>query len=175
VCGEGGYGALTACQGATVTLYETLDQAQTELDLARGACVAAYGCWHGLARIVNPPLALPLIVETYSRHNCAATHRTYRALAECIFRAQRPWWVTGAGEYATLSHCRGLTIALYKTIKAATAALALIDSDACGGACHNGHQLVRFVKPSEARPRRESAGVARQRDRRPVGRQRCRK
>jgi hypothetical protein len=89
--------------------------------------------------------------------NCAATHRTYRALAECIFRVQRPWWVSGSGEYATLSYCRGLTVALHKTIGEARAAPAPFNSDACGGACHNAHQLVRFVKPSLARPRKNGA------------------
>jgi hypothetical protein len=162
VCGEGGYAMLSTCQGPTVTLYETLDQAQAELDLARGACGARGGWWHDLLRIVSPSLARPLIVKTYSRHNCAATHRTYRALAECIFHDQRPWWVAGTGEYATLSHCRGLTITLHKTIKEALTALALIDSDACGGNCHNAHQLVRIVKPSLARPRRRGPARATQ-------------
>jgi hypothetical protein len=156
VCGEGGYATWTGCQGPTVTLYETLDQAQAKLDLARVTCVGRI-CWHSLIRIVTPALAYPLIVKTYSRHNCGATHRTYRALAECIFQAQRPWWVSGSGEYATLSYCRGLTVALHKTIGEARAALALINSDACGGACHNAHQLVRFVKPSLARPRKNGA------------------
>lgn len=150
VRGEGRYAALTGCQGLTVTLYDTLEQAEAELDLTRGSCVAV-GCWHDLIRIVNPELAHPLSVTTYSRHYCGATHRTYRALAECIFRAQRPWWVSGSGEYATLSYYRGLTVALHKTIGEARAALALINSDACGGACHKAHQLVRFVKPSLAR------------------------
>jgi hypothetical protein len=88
----------------------------------------------------------PRPIKTYSHHNCSRVHRTHRALAECMFRRQRPWWVSGQGEYATLSYCRGLTVALWRTLAEAQDALSLIDGDACGGACRNNHALIRLVK-----------------------------
>jgi hypothetical protein len=48
-------------------------------------------------------------IKTYGCHDCASIHRKYTTLVECMFRSQRPMWVTGAdGEYATLSYCQGL-------------------------------------------------------------------
>jgi hypothetical protein len=149
VSGEGGYAILAYCRGLTVALHETLEKAQDALSLIDGdACGGACRNDHHLVRLVKSPRPRP--IKTYCHHNCGRVHRTYRALAECTFRRQRPWWVSGQGEYATLSYCRGLTVALWMTLAEAQDALSLIDGDACGGACRNDHALIRLVNPSLA-------------------------
>jgi hypothetical protein len=89
-------------------------------------------------------------MKIYRRHNCTAKHRTSRTLAKCMF--PRAEWVSGRGEFATLAHCRVLTIELHETIEKAQTALRLIDSTGCGGMCHRHHELVQLVDPSRATP-----------------------
>jgi hypothetical protein len=147
--GEGEYATLVYCRGLAVALHETLDKAQDALSLIDSdACGKDCRNDHHLVRLVNSPHRRP--IKTYRHHNCGRVHRTYRALAECMFRRQRPWWVSGQGEYSTLSYCRGLTVALWRTLAEAQDALSLIDGDACGGACRNNHALIRLVHPSLA-------------------------
>jgi hypothetical protein len=78
------------------------------------------------------------------RHNCDAKHRMYRTLAKCMFQPERPAWVVGDGEYATLARCGVLTVALHETIEQAQHAMRWIDSHGCGGQCHRDHELVRL-------------------------------
>jgi hypothetical protein len=88
---------------------------------------------------VTAPMAV------YRRHGCRRTHTSYYQLAKCIWR--RSEWVAGNGPFATLAHCRVLTVQLHTTEDAARRALALIDATACGGRCYRDHQLVRLVLP----------------------------
>ena len=149
VLGEGPHARLVYCRGATVALHESLEKAQAALSLIDdGGCGEGCRDDHHLVLLVKSRSPRP--IKTYSHHNCSRVHRTHRALAECMFRRQRPWWVSGQGEYATLSYCRGLTVALWRTLAEAQDALSLIDGDACGGACRNNHALIRLVNPSLA-------------------------
>jgi hypothetical protein len=84
-------------------------------------------------------------MKVYRRHYCDRTHRTYRTLAKCIWR--RAEWIAGDGPYATLAHCRVLTVELHTTEAAARQALARIDEWGCGGRCYRDHDLVRLVRP----------------------------
>jgi hypothetical protein len=86
----------------------------------------------------------------YRRHNCDRRHKTYRTAAGCIW--PRAEWIDGRGPFAVLAYCRVLTVTLHQTAESAQRALALINSDACGGLCHNAHgivQLHRSVAPGE--------------------------
>jgi hypothetical protein len=60
--------------------------------------------------------------------------------------AQRRWpeacWVSGEGRYASLAHCRELTIQLYDDEIVALLAKRVIDDSGCGGACHRDHEVI---------------------------------
>lgn len=87
------------------------------------------------------------------KHSCAKVHRTYTALAKCIWR--RAHWVDGDGPYATVSGCRGTTVQLHGTVGEAERAKSAIDGSGCGGACPctgAGHKIVQLVHPSQAVP-----------------------
>lgn len=63
-------------------------------------------------------------------------------------RAKQRWphaeWVEGSGPFATLAHCRVLTVQLHRTRREAEAAKALIDECGCGGLCYNAHEILRL-------------------------------
>lgn len=85
-------------------------------------------------------------MKIYQTHNCQKHHRTNLTFARCVFK--RAEWVHGSdnGEYATLAHCRVLTVELHDTLAKAETAKQLIDSSACGGRCHKLHEIVRLVR-----------------------------
>jgi hypothetical protein len=74
-------------------------------------------------------------------------HRRYRTLARCLW--PRACWINGEGPWATLAHCRVLTIQLHRTRERAVEAERLIDASACGGLCHGAHEIVRLRRKGE--------------------------
>lgn len=83
-------------------------------------------------------------VRMVRRHNCYRTHRTFEHFANCAFR--RAIWVSGDGEWGTVSYCKAMTkVMLHKTEARAREKLSLIDNSACGGLCTNRHEIVRLV------------------------------
>ena len=87
-------------------------------------------------------------MKTYSRHYCSRTHRSYNALARCIWRKAE--WISGNGEYASLAHCGVLTVELHKTLESVQKAKAVIDNSACGHRCVRDHEIVRLAAPTDA-------------------------
>jgi len=90
-------------------------------------------------------------VKIYRKHNCARKHRSYMALAKCVW--PKAVWIAGAeGPYATVSRCpsngysMALTVELHTSLEAAKAALRLFDETACGGSCRGLHELVELRK-----------------------------
>jgi len=69
--------------------------------------------------------------------------------------AQRRWpraeWIEGDGRWASVAHCRDLTVILHATAANAHAAVARIDRTACGGACSRHHEVVELVMPTPRR------------------------
>lgn len=51
-------------------------------------------------------------------------------------------WVSGNGRFASLAHCRVLTVALYESEDAALKAKKWIDKCGCGGFCTGDHEIV---------------------------------
>ena len=79
-------------------------------------------------------------MKVYRRHYCTRNHRNHYTLARCIW--SRAEWIAGDGPYATVAHCRVLTVELHQTREAAAKALEVIDQFACGGRCHGDHELI---------------------------------
>ncbi|MET7639348.1 hypothetical protein [Streptomyces sp. NPDC005438] len=92
--------------------------------------------------------------KRYRQHHCTRAHRTYNALAKCMW--PRAVWVCGEGPYATVSRCpsggrrNALTVALWSTHEAALSAKKIIDDSMCGGSCWGarGHEIVQLINPS---------------------------
>jgi hypothetical protein len=87
-------------------------------------------------------------------HNCSARHRTYQAMAKCLW--PRAVWVEGEGPYATVSYCQSpsyrgnsTSVMLHKTEAAAGKAMAAIDRFGCGGGCTENHRLLELVLPEK--------------------------
>ncbi len=83
-------------------------------------------------------------VTVYKKHHCDAKHRAFKTFAKCVW--PRAEWITGDGEWASVSYCRVTTVKLFETYEEAAQAKRLIDSDACGGDCWNNHKVVRLEK-----------------------------
>jgi hypothetical protein len=71
---------------------------------------------------------------------CGRRHQSYRTLAKCKW--PRAEWIRGDGRYALLAHCRVLTVALHQTHESAEKSKQVIDTSACGGHCHNNHEII---------------------------------
>jgi hypothetical protein len=60
--------------------------------------------------------------------------------------AKRRWpkacWIAGSGRYASLAHCRELTIELFNSAPEAAKAKAQIDATGCGGRCYRQHEII---------------------------------
>lgn len=89
------------------------------------------------------------MVKIYRKPNCAKKHRSYMALAKCVW--PRAAWIAGEeGPYATVSRCpsggysMALTVELHTSVEAAKAALRLINEMACGGICRELHELIEL-------------------------------
>lgn len=83
-------------------------------------------------------------LKTYRQHHCTRAHRTYLTLAKCMFR--RANWVTGEGQYASVSWCRGTSVMLHATKEGAEEAKAFIDQHGCGGMCRKKHEVILLDK-----------------------------
>lgn len=103
-----------------------------------------YEAWK--AAPARPTPSIP--PKVYRRHYCLRRHQSYRTLARCIW--PRAVWVTGQGPYATLAHCRHLSVMLHATLAEAEQSMATIRATGCGGACDGKHELVQLVSPAEA-------------------------
>lgn len=79
-------------------------------------------------------------MKVYRRHRCDSRHRTWGALARCIW--PRAEWISGVGPYATVAYCRVTTVELHRDEQTARAALATINGTACGGRCYRDHELI---------------------------------
>lgn len=99
---------------------------------------------HAAYHAGQPPA--PSALKVYRNHYCERQHRSYRALAGCIWKRSRPAWITGEGPFALLAWCRVLTITLHPTEAAARQAKARIDATGCGGFCSNRHEIVRIER-----------------------------
>ncbi|GAB3154210.1 hypothetical protein GCM10027258_57750 [Amycolatopsis stemonae] len=88
--------------------------------------------------------------KVYRQHNCARKHRTFLAMAKCIWR--RAVWITGEGPYATVSRCAhgpyelAVTVRLHADLDSAQSSLKLINDTGCGGRCSNRHELVELQR-----------------------------
>jgi hypothetical protein len=90
-------------------------------------------------------------MRRYSRHNCDKTHRTYNALARCIFRPERPYWIWGEGPFALICRCDGLTISLHQIEREALADKRQIDRAGCCSPCERRHEIVAIRGSLEIR------------------------
>lgn len=91
----------------------------------------------------------PRSVITYTRHNCERNHRTFSALAKCIW--PDAIWIAGymGGQFATVSYClwEGPTVMLWATEEDARPMMAFIDRGGCSHSCRRDHRIVRMVRP----------------------------
>ncbi|GEN78706.1 hypothetical protein [Actinotalea fermentans] len=81
-------------------------------------------------------------MKTYRFHYCRRQHRTWRALATCMF--PRAAWITGDGPFAVLAWCGVTSVTLHADTDAATRALEIVNASGCGGRCTRDHELVRL-------------------------------
>ncbi|MEV6898347.1 hypothetical protein [Amycolatopsis sp. NPDC051372] len=88
--------------------------------------------------------------KIYRSHNCSRKHRTWTALAKCMW--PKASWVEGDGQFATVSKCphsgspRATTVELHPTLTKAEEALAIINDGACGGMCQKRHELIQLER-----------------------------
>jgi hypothetical protein len=95
------------------------------------------------------------MITTLRTRSCSLhEHRSYRTLAQCLYR--RAEWINGEGPYAVLAHCRVLTVTLWKNLPAAEEAKRMIDGGACGGRCSGDHQIVELLKTRDRMKRSQS-------------------
>lgn len=92
----------------------------------------------------------------YREHYCERQHRSYRAVAQCLWR--RAVWVMGQGPYATLScdnhdtkpylrRSRGSrSVVLHAALADALEAITVIDQSGCGGGCRRDHKLIDLTE-----------------------------
>lgn len=76
-------------------------------------------------------------------HYCRRVHRTFTALAHCMF--PRAAWIAGdGGPFAVVAWCGVTSVTLHGDAEAATAALVAVGATGCGGRCTRDHELVRL-------------------------------
>ena len=81
-------------------------------------------------------------MKVYRRHNCGRHHRTWTALAHCMF--QRAAWIAGNGPFAVIAWCGVTSVTLHPDVGTAEHALEVVDGTGCGGRCVRHHDLVRL-------------------------------
>ena len=81
-------------------------------------------------------------MKVYRRHNCGRHHRTWTALAHCMF--QRAAWIAGDGPFAVIAWCGVTSVTLHPDVGTAELALETVDGTGCGGRCTGRHELVRL-------------------------------
>lgn len=87
-------------------------------------------------------------MTTYRMDRCPRKHRTFAAIAKCLF--PRAEWIKGEGQYAVLAHCNVLTVWLFPTQAEAQDAKAAIDRTACGSRCHKRHEITQIHQSDKA-------------------------
>jgi hypothetical protein len=87
-------------------------------------------------------------MKVYRRHYCARHHRTWTALAHCMF--QRAAWITGDGPFAVIAWCGCTSVTLHPDAETAEHALEVVDGTGCGGRCVRHHDLVRLDLDGQA-------------------------
>jgi len=81
--------------------------------------------------------------KTYRKHNCTRRHRKYHAFADCAF--SRNLWVSGEGEFASVSWCGGQpSVVLLPTAEEAEDVKVFADQYHCGHACTGRHEIIRL-------------------------------
>ncbi len=88
----------------------------------------------------------PVADRQQTRHNCRLRHWAYLPFARCAWPDAA--WVEGEGRWASVAHCRDLTVMLHKTLDDARAAVDAIDRKACGGGCQRRHEVVELLIPA---------------------------
>ena len=81
-------------------------------------------------------------MKVYRDHNCGRQHRTWTALAHCMF--QRAAWIAGDGPFAVIAWCGVSSVTLHRTAEAGQHALEVVDATGCGGRCVRHHDLARL-------------------------------
>jgi hypothetical protein len=79
-------------------------------------------------------------VKVYRDHHCGRQHRTWTALAHCMF--QRAAWIAGDGPFAVIAWCGVTSVTLHPDVATAEHALETVDGTGCGGRCVGHHDLV---------------------------------
>lgn len=94
-------------------------------------------------------------MKTYRQHPCSRQHRTYNAVARCVW--PRAGTIVGEGEYATVSYCahgphdHAVTVQLHETLDDAEFAKDFIDRSGCGGRCSRQHEIIRLAHLDDRR------------------------
>ena len=94
-------------------------------------------------------------MKVYRLHYCTRHHRTWRALAGCMF--PRAAWIAGDGPFAVLAWCGVTSVTLHPDADTATAALAAVTAAGCGGRCTRHHELVRLDLDGQTSERRAAS------------------
>jgi hypothetical protein len=66
--------------------------------------------------------------------------------AQAKHRWPKAAWIDGDGPYASLAHCRELTVRLYPDQASAQRGKDFIDRLGCGGACYGHHEIVKIQR-----------------------------
>ena len=82
------------------------------------------------------------VVKVYRDHHCNRRHRTWTALAHCMF--QRAAWIAGDGPFAVIAWCGVSSVTLHPDVGTAERSLATVDATGCGRRCVRHHDLVRL-------------------------------
>lgn len=73
-------------------------------------------------------------------HRCSRQHHATTALARCTF--PDAGWIRGDGPFGVVAWCSVVSITLYPTLDAATAALAALNDTGCGRRCTGHHNVL---------------------------------
>lgn len=87
-------------------------------------------------------------MTTYRMDRCPKVHRTFAAIARCLFGTRAS--IKGEGQFAVLAHCGHLTVTLWPTQAEAQDALAFIDQTGCGGRCYRRHEVTTIHQSDKA-------------------------
>lgn len=83
-------------------------------------------------------------MDVYQHTPCGRMHTTPSALVQCAF--PHVTWITGYGDFASLSWCGGdLTVVLCQSAQAAKTAV----RGNCGPGCTGDHTLARFTQGTQ--------------------------
>ncbi len=76
---------------------------------------------------------------------CTSRHRTYRAMARCVW--SRADTVDGEGPYALLMRCRAVTVNLHASPEQAEEECEIQNVVGCCGRCSRSHEIIQLVLP----------------------------